>query len=510
MAHRVTTLLSAQVRAALCWLAALACGASLAHRAFHARDDDERGDGNSGHAQIDFGGQWLMGRLLLTGRGHEVYHRQVQWAELRRAFPVRREAPSQSAWVKPPRDASERHDDENLMFWFMGTDPPAWKHLGGAMCAPLAVPPNPLAGFAHERAAVAAVSPELVAKLNEPAIGGPLYPPAHALLYAPLGALDPQPAYRAFQLLSVLFVYAAALGIKALTGGRVWCSVAALALFLYPGTRGALDLGQNATLTLAIVVWGWALAARGYWRAGGAVWGLLAFKPVWGLALFLVPLLMRKWRFCAAMVGTGAVLGALTLPLVGLQSWFDWLKVGGEASALYKTNEAWIDLSRDVQSLPRRALHDFEKPAAERDTARSAGLARGLWLFVLAGTAGVYLWRGDRTRPTGLSAGFAFLGGYLSCFHFMYYDALISAAALAVLFGAREARRSWFAWACVAVCFAFENALNALKWQFAFGGVTFDTGVRFPWDTFALLALWAWAGAKLLRRGEEPTSRERE
>ena len=500
---------SARARAALCWLAALLCGASLTYRALHARDDPDRADGNGGHAEIDFGGQWLMGRMLVSGRGHELYHRRAQWDELRRAYPVAREAPGQSAWARPPRAASERHDAENLMHLFMGADAPEWKRLGGAACAPLAVPPHPLAAVASARAAADAVSPELVAQLNEPRIGGPLYPPVHALVYAPLGALDPQPAYRAFQLLSALLVYAAALGVRVLTGGRVWCSVAALALFLYPGTRGALDLGQNSVLTLAVVVWGWALAARGYGTAGGAVWGLLAFKPVWAAALFLVPLLMRKWRFCAAMLGTGAALGALTLPLVGLHSWFDWLQNGREASALYTTNENCIDLSRDVQSLPRRALHDFTKPEAVRDTPLAAGLARGLWAAVFALTAAAYLWRGDRTRPTGLSAGFLFLGGYLSCFHFMYYDALISAAAVAVLFAARAARRSRFAWACVAVGFAFENTLNAAQWKFALWGVSFDTGVRFPWDTFALLALWAWAGLKLVREGEEPASCER-
>lgn len=508
MADRVIPLPSARTRAAMSWLAALLCAATLLHRAFHQFDnkpDDpperRRADGNQGHAQIDFGGQWLMGRMLVAGRGHEMYHRQAQWAELWRAFPVESEAPSQRAGALPPREEHQRHDAENLMRWFMGADPPGWKRLGGAACAPFAVLPNPLAGFALERAAAAAVSPELVAELSAPAVGGPLYPPVHALLYAPLGALDPRPAYRTFQVLSVLCVFVAALGVKLLSGGRVWCSVAALALFLYPGTRAALDLGQNAPLTLAVVVWGWALAARGRAAAGGALWGLLAFKPVWAAALFLVPLLMRKWRFCAAMLGTGAVLGALTLPLVGVQQWLHWLKNGREATALYATNENWIDLSRDLQGLPRRALHDFTKPEAERESPRTAWLARGLWGMVLVGTAAVYLWRGDRTRATGLSTGFLFLGAYLTCFHFMYYDALVSAAALAVLFVSPDARRSGLAWACVWAAFAFENGLNALNWEFAVGGWQFDTGVRFPYDTFALLALWAWAGAKLARGG---------
>ena len=85
-------------------------------------------------------------------------------------------------------------------------------------------------------------------------------------------------------------------------------------LFLFPGTRGGLDLGQNPTVSLAIVVWGWALASRGYMIGGGMIWGLFAFKPVWGLAFFLVPVLTRRWRFCIAMVVTGCGLAAATLP----------------------------------------------------------------------------------------------------------------------------------------------------------------------------------------------------
>src|SRR5438045_3831477 len=37
--------------------------------------------GNDGHTSIDFGGQWMMGRLLVLGYGNELYsrdrHREV-------------------------------------------------------------------------------------------------------------------------------------------------------------------------------------------------------------------------------------------------------------------------------------------------------------------------------------------------------------------------------------------------------------------------------------------------
>ena len=135
---------------------------------------------------------------------------------------------------------------------------------------------------------------------------------------------------------------------------------------MFPGFAGSINLGQNATLTLAILVWGWALAARGRPALGGMVWGLLAFKPVWALAFFLVPLLSRRWRMCLAMVATGTGLGLLTLPFVGLHSWFDWLAIGKEAADTYDVERNWIFLSRDLLSVPRRYLLDFEKGYWER------------------------------------------------------------------------------------------------------------------------------------------------
>ena len=57
----------------LAWLATAAASYVALDYAWHCfdpRDVDFRRDGNSGHATIDFGGQYLMGKMLLTGNGH--------------------------------------------------------------------------------------------------------------------------------------------------------------------------------------------------------------------------------------------------------------------------------------------------------------------------------------------------------------------------------------------------------------------------------------------------------
>ncbi len=433
------------------------CLGYAAQRLYHARTefankpdappDLWRADGNSGHAQIDFGGQWVMGRMVATGRGRELYHRDVQWKIVWEAFPPSGESPYTRRNVFPRhlRDPDAlnddvRHDAEWLMYAFMGHDSPRWGDAATDAALPLAAGPNPLAAAALTAVARDRLTPELVAEVNEPQIGGPLYPPVHAVLYAPLGAInEPQRAYALFQYLAVGLTFAAGFGVSKLTRGRVWWPAATLFILLYPGYRSGLDLGQNQVVSLAILVWGWVLATRDRDGWGGVVWGLLAFKPVWAAAFFLVPLLMGRWRFCLAMVLTGAALAAATLPVVGVQAWWDWLAVGREASGVYAVNKNWITLSRDLAGIPKRLLIDFNLPEAERadPTADAAGWA--LWAVVFVTTAVVYLWRADRRLRTGLGAGFLFLGAYLCCYRFMYYDVLQSVLPLAVLFA--EPRR---------------------------------------------------------------------
>src|SRR5688572_13639552 len=95
-----------RVRYALAWAVCLALAGDRMHTARHAFDnrprdnpDRHRADGNDGHAQIDFGGQWVFGRMVAAGHGDRLYDRNAQWAVVRAAYPrevaspwVRREA----------------------------------------------------------------------------------------------------------------------------------------------------------------------------------------------------------------------------------------------------------------------------------------------------------------------------------------------------------------------------------------------------------------------------------
>src|SRR5438270_12810406 len=75
-------------RYVLAWLFALGVAAGFAYTAWNGFNVEDRADGNDGHTSIDFGGQWLMGRMLIEGHGRHLYDRARQHTVLIRNYPV--------------------------------------------------------------------------------------------------------------------------------------------------------------------------------------------------------------------------------------------------------------------------------------------------------------------------------------------------------------------------------------------------------------------------------------
>ena len=279
----------------------------------------------------------------------------------------------------------------------------------------------------------------------------------------------------------------------------------------FPGYNGAISLGQNALISLALLAFGWLLTARGRPWLGGIVWGLLAFKPVWAASFFLVPLLTRRWRMAAAMLLTGLALALLTLPFVGWQTWMDWLAVGRAASAHYATDETWIFLSRDLQGVPRRYLLDFTADgiAANPDRLLPNLLGIGSWLAVVGLTVLLALWRWR--RPAGVdgpAVAFLMLGAWLGCFHFMYYDTLLAALPVCLLLAAplRWWLRNPVPTTLLVLLIALPHAADGIDYLRTAGRPTYHLP---PFDTFCLVALWAWCGWHWLWVGTDDPSVER-
>jgi hypothetical protein len=377
-----------------------------------------------------------------------------------------------------------------------------------------------------------------------------LYPPIHAFVYFPLAMMKPQPAYRVAQVANLVFLFLAALACRFLARGRVWWPVAAVFLMAFPGFPGSLSLGQNSALSLAVLTWGWVLVACGLPFAGGLVWGLLAFKPVWAVSFFSIMVLARRWRVCLGMITMGLSLIGLTLPVVGVHSWLHWLQVGRTATGTYDWDENWIVLSRDLMGIPRRWLLNFQVEGSDRVPfpllTRALGLA--LVVFVVEVTVRMVVTRPRRAAQavTGPAAAFLGLTGWLLCFHFIYYDMLLAAFPVFLLLteprsyllsrfylvvpasgsdlGGKLA--SYYrpavplalpptplpivpAYRHIWVVNSGTLHLVGLLLLIPYLSIHYGIGGKFgtPWETFCLMALWLWCAWRWLREGQRETDR---
>jgi hypothetical protein len=272
---------------------------------------------------------------------------------------------------------------------------------------------------------------------------------------------------------------------------------------------------------------------------------MLAFKPVWAAAFLLVPLVQGRWRMVCAMVATGFWLVVVTLPLVGIHSWLEWLQIGKLAAATFESDQNWIELSRDILSIPRRWL-DFQLPWFLRVQSLGVRLASlGLYLGLLELT---FRWacfrRRDLCRAAGEGAAFLLLGAWLSCFHFMYYDVLLTLLPVCLLFTQpRSYLEPWLlamiplkkpadgerALAYFQPTMATDLALSQARLSPGIGQLwvlnrveptalallvvtalifpLFDLGLRaLPFDTFFLVGLWLWCGWLVYWRLPEPAT----
>lgn len=528
----VDFLLRPATRWAICWLIALGAACFLAKQAWTTFNVPQRRDGNGGHAWIDFGGTWLMGRMIVEGHGRQLYYRNYIRPIAEEHYPAEDDDPRLSL-----------SDAEHLLFWMLKDSSERKSPRVVASCL------GPFAATnAWEETALLACGKEKwtaksLAKVTAPHLGGQPYPPIHALLFAPLTLLSPRPAYRVMQALILLLVFFNGWLAQRITQGQVWWPVAVAILSVFPGMACCIVFGQNSMFSLTAVMLGWYQLMRGREAWAGLCWGLLAFKPVWAVAFLLVPLLTRHWRMAASMILTGLAQIVVTLPVVGWQTWLDWLYVGRLRTHKGLYLEFWIYSSRDVQNIPRRLLSHFAYGIAVKDGRQfwATILGWSMWAAVLLVTS-FLVWRqrqcGKERR--GPAAAFVLLGAIFTCYQFMYYDILL--AALPVLLVFAELRCylpsvSWHWPSCdsdktkarkSSLKKVFSSVFGVLRPPFKFRLerssvpplllllmvmlsplpyylVPLHTTLHIqPWDLYSLLLLWMWCGYRVLR--EQPAA----
>jgi arabinofuranan 3-O-arabinosyltransferase len=420
-------------RMVILWMIAVCVMSFFVTVAYLCFRNNERRDGNGGHTIIDFGGQYILPYLLLKGHGQHLYDLRYQRSALEQLYPKEDQPPPKvpKEGEKPEPNVS---DADQLLGWFVGRESEATPLLLVTFATPLAG--HDTLGFVIlTLAAKETATPPRILEATKKRRGGPLYPPTQALMFAPMGLLQPQSAYRLMQVLNLVLLVWCGWCVSRLGSRSIPWPVAIVGLMCFPGFGGGLNLAQNPTWSLAFLLTGWLMMTRNRPLAGGAVWGLLAFKPVWAVAFFPTLLLTGRWKAAATMATAGLVFVALTLPFCGVEPWNDWYQQGKAAASGYDTDYNWVHLSRDLSNALRRFVVTFDDGSASNHKD---------WLPILAGyvpwvtTVAIWLiiclsYRKSLRGNDGVGPAFVMLGGYLSCFHFMYYDALLAAFPMALL-----------------------------------------------------------------------------
>ncbi len=166
-----------------------------------------------------------------------------------------------------------------------------------------------------------------------------LYPPHYLLFLLPFGLLPFAPAGLLFLGLSFAGLVAA-LSLFAARGERRL--IQALSLALCPASAITVCLGQNTFLTCALMVGGFGLVPRRP-VLGGALLGLVTYKPQFWLLVPVALLAERQWKALAAALGAAALAALASFAVFGFAPWHDWFDLMTAPSAVY---EQWRVIAR--------------------------------------------------------------------------------------------------------------------------------------------------------------------
>jgi alpha-1,2-mannosyltransferase len=157
------------------------------------------------------------------------------------------------------------------------------------------------------------------------------YPPVFLLLCAALARLPYLPAFLVFEGATLLFYLIVA---RRILGERGWPVF--IPLLAFPAVFWTMGLGQNAFLTAALFGAATLCIDRRPVLAG-ILFGALCYKPHFGLLVPVALLAGRHWRAAAAAFGSAAGLCALSLILLGWQTWHDFLAAAAGSHATYES-----------------------------------------------------------------------------------------------------------------------------------------------------------------------------
>jgi hypothetical protein len=159
---------------------------------------------------------------------------------------------------------------------------------------------------------------------QERVIGAPVtffpwfYPPVMLLFVAPLALL---PYFVAFGVWVLAPLAAAAMAVRRYAGHIL----ASVAFLIFPGTAQSVLAGQNGVLSALIIVGGLVnLERKPVW--GGAVLGLLSYKPHIAATVYAALLIGRQWRALGAALCIAFALALASLIAFGWDAWLAFFR----------------------------------------------------------------------------------------------------------------------------------------------------------------------------------------
>jgi alpha-1,2-mannosyltransferase len=157
------------------------------------------------------------------------------------------------------------------------------------------------------------------------------YPPVYLLLCAILARLPYLVAFIAFELATLaLYLRVAHWTLPA----QGWAIL--LPLLAFPSVFWTFGLGQNSFLTAALFGAGLLLVDRRP-VAAGLVFGLLCYKPHFGLLIPVALAANGNWRAFAAAACSASLIVALSVLLFGWATWDEFLRLATGSYATYES-----------------------------------------------------------------------------------------------------------------------------------------------------------------------------
>ena len=263
------------------------------------------------------------------------------------------------------------------------------------------------------------------------------YPPSFLLYILPLGGLDFLPAYALWIGLTLALYIAAAWPRE---GGLLPRALVLLA----PATACNIAFGQNGFLTAALLLGGFRLLPARPLLAGIA-FGLLSYKPQFGVLLPVALVAAGQWRCILSTAATVALLVAVSIAAFGWALWPEWL-------AYLPAHADYLD----------SAVNSYRKPtlqAALLLAGAGPAVARAVPLAVLAATIPITWWAFRTRRPLApallVAASFA-----AAPYAFIYDLPALTAAALAALAARPDTRARLLDDAIIAVALSVPAILT--------------------------------------------------